>query len=430
MSQTNPTTTTQTQAQTQTGKHKNAYFYVIILYLLFLSDFVCRVGINAILPVIKEDLALTNAEVGMLSSAVLLSMSIFVLPISYFADKFSKKKLIVLMSGIWSLGTLLFGVARSFPLILLSRFGVGIGNSAYAPTSTSIVTSLFDKKQWGKVLGLYNTAMPFGLAFGSMLCGIMAERWGWRATVLTIGALSMVVCLLSLTIPETAGEKVSAKPTVPKKKVNLKTAISVILKNKSLLLVCTAMGITSLAGNIQGTFTTLFYVQDMQMTVPMAATLLGSTGLFAIVTYPFGGFLMDKWYQKDLRSRAWYPSVVCLAKAIVCGAGFYFRSVPLILFSAVIGQLAVSSGHAVNQELVPAEYKSFSYGFYVIFIQLLGAIGPVIGGIMGDIMGMQTILIGVQFIILISVVLFILAGFTYRSDFNKARKLEENLSEQ
>lgn len=422
----------QLDTQKTTAKNKNAYFYVIILYLLFLSDFVCRVGINAILPVIKEDLALTNTEVGMLSSAVLLSMSIFVLPISYLADKFSKKKLIVLMSGIWSIGTLLFGVAKSFPLILLSRFGVGIGNSAYASTSTSIVTNLFDKKQWGKVLGLYNTAMPFGLAFGSMLCGIMAERWGWRVTVLTIGAISMVICLLSLTIPETAGERQDApqKAMQQKKKINLKTAISVILKNKSLLLVCTAMGITSLAGNIQGTFTTLFYVQDMQMSVTTAATLLGSTGLFAIVTYPLGGYLMDKWYQKDLRSRAWYPSTVCLVKAIVCAAGFYFRSVPLILFSALIGQLAVSSGQVVNQELVPAEYKSFSYGFYVIFIQLLGAIGPTIGGIMGDKMGMQTILVGVQFIILISVVLFALAGFSYHKDFERARAMENNIVEQ
>lgn len=416
----------QPNTQTIMTKNKNASFYVIILYLLFLSDFVCRVGINAILPVIKEDLALTNTEVGLLSSAVLLSMSIFVLPISYFADKFSKKKMIVLMSGIWSICTLLFGIAKSFPLILLSRFGVGIGNSAYAPISTSIVTNLFDKTQWGKVLGLYNTAMPFGLAFGSMLCGIMAERWGWRVTVLTIGAISMVVCLLSLTIPETAGERqdVPQKGIPQKKKINLKTAVSVILKNKSLLLVCTAMGITSLAGNIQGTFTTLFYVQDMQMSVTTAATLLGSTGLFAIVTYPFGGYLMDKWYQKDLRSRAWYPSTVCLVKAIVCAAGFYFHNVPLILFSALIGQLAVSSGHAVNQELVPAEYKSFSYGFYVIFIQLLGAIGPTLGGIMGDKMGMQTILVGVQFIILISVVLFALAGFSYRKDFERARAME------
>lgn len=416
----------QPNTQTTMTKNKNASFYVIILYLLFLSDFVCRVGINAILPVIKEDLALTNTEVGLLSSAVLLSMSIFVLPISYFADKFSKKKMIVLMSGIWSICTLLFGIAKSFPLILLSRFGVGIGNSAYAPISTSIVTNLFDKTQWGKVLGLYNTAMPFGLAFGSMLCGIMAERWGWRVTVLTIGAISMVVCLLSLTIPETAGERqdVPQKGIPQKKKINLKTAVSVILKNKSLLLVCTAMGITSLAGNIQGTFTTLFYVQDMQMSVTTAATLLGSTGLFAIVTYPFGGYLMDKWYQKDLRSRAWYPSTVCLVKAIVCAAGFYFHNVPLILFSALIGQLAVSSGHAVNQELVPAEYKSFSYGFYVIFIQLLGAIGPTLGGIMGDKMGMQTILVGVQFIILISVVLFALAGFSYRKDFERARAME------
>ena len=46
-------------------------------------DFISRVGINAIFPVIQADLQLTDTQVGMMGSVVLLGMAVFVLPISF-----------------------------------------------------------------------------------------------------------------------------------------------------------------------------------------------------------------------------------------------------------------------------------------------------------------------------------------------------------
>ena len=55
----------------------------LILYGLFVIDFISRVGINAIFPVIQADLQLTDTQVGMMGSVVLLGMAVFVLPISF-----------------------------------------------------------------------------------------------------------------------------------------------------------------------------------------------------------------------------------------------------------------------------------------------------------------------------------------------------------
>ena len=88
------------QNQDSTAKKvgKKVYFWVAILYLLFMTDFLCRVGINAIFPTIQADLNLTDQQVGY---------------------------------------------------------------------------------KWGRILGIFNTAMPVGSAVGSLVCGALATQMGW-----------------------------------------------------------------------------------------------------------------------------------------------------------------------------------------------------------------------------------------------------------
>lgn len=421
---------------TETSKksNKRIYFYVAILYFLFMSDFICRLGVNAIFPVIQQDMNLTDPQIGMLSSVVFLSMSLFVLPISFVADKWSKKKSITLMSVIWSFGTVIFGLATSFPLMLLSRLGVGLGNSAYAPTSTSMVTSWFPKEKWGKLLGIYNTAMPLGSAIGSIICGALATQYGWRTTVGAIAIFSMITFVFSFFLPKTDSsvskepKKQSAEGTAKaaNNTVTVKSALNILLKNRSLLLVCIAAACFALTVSINQTWVVMFYVREVGLSVGLAASIFGITSLIGATMYPLGGIIMDKWYKKDIRSRVWFPALMYSLKGAICLFAFATKNIPLIIFGSVILQLAVSCGHAANQELVPSQYKSMSYGFYVVFIQGLGALGPVIAGFAVTKIGLTNMLLVTQAILFVSAFFFILAGFSYVKDFNKARAAEKS----
>lgn len=106
---------------------KKRTLFFIILYGLFMIDFISRVGINSIFPVIQADLGLTDTEVGMMGSVVLLGMAIMVLPVSFLGEKYSPKKAISLSALVWSVGTLLSGMANNFHVLLVSRFIVGTG---------------------------------------------------------------------------------------------------------------------------------------------------------------------------------------------------------------------------------------------------------------------------------------------------------------
>ena len=183
-------------------KPRKRTLFFIILYGLFIVDFISRVGINAIFPVIQADLQLNDMEVGMMGSVVLLGMAILVLPVSFLGEKYSPKKAVSLSALVWSVGTLLSGMASNFHLLLVSRFMVGAGNSAYAPLSNSMITSMYSKQQWGKKIGIYNTAMTLGMALGAIVFANLANSFGWRAAFYTVAAVSFVLTIASLLLPD------------------------------------------------------------------------------------------------------------------------------------------------------------------------------------------------------------------------------------
>lgn len=411
---------------------KKVYFWVAILYLLFMTDFLCRVGINAIFPAIQADLNLTDQQVGYMGSVVLLAMGICALPVSFIADKWSKKKMITIMSGLWSASTALFAFSSIFPLMLMGRLGVGVGNAAYAPTATSMITTWFPKEKWGRVLGFFNTAIPLGTAIGSLVCGTLATEFGWRSAVGVCAVLSFITCILSVFIPETNVQKIKkvtntiSQTAKVASKVTVKDATRVLLTNRSLVLVCLAAALFNFATGLHQTWTAMFYVREVGINVALAASILGITALIGTTAYPVGGFIMDKWYQKDIRSRVWFPAVIYSAKGLICIFAFTTKNIPLIIFSSWLLQLAVSCGHAANQELVPERYKAMSYGFYVVFIQIAGAIGPTVGGYFSGIFGLHNMMIGAQGIYFVSTFFWILAGIFYIKDFRKARE-EDNM---
>ncbi|MFR0875277.1 MAG: hypothetical protein ACLSHC_12275 [Bilophila wadsworthia] len=63
-----------------------------MLYMLFLLDFAARLGITAVFPAMQKDLGLSDSQVGVAGSAVLLGMTVFVLPFSFLADKGSARR--------------------------------------------------------------------------------------------------------------------------------------------------------------------------------------------------------------------------------------------------------------------------------------------------------------------------------------------------
>lgn len=394
--------------------------YFLLLYGLFMADFIARLGVNSILPLIQKDLSLTDVEVGSFASIVLLSMALFVLPISFYGERASRKYAITLSALVWGVGSLLSGLASSFSLLFVSRFAVGLGNSAYAPLSNSLLTSMYEKAQWGKKIGFYNTAMTFGGAIGAIYFAKLAEISSWRMAFYIIGALSIVLALSSLSLP-----KAEEKQNESKNKVNFKDAKNMLLKNKALLFMSLGAGVGIFIIQAVGAWTSIYFVRELGYSVMDSAKLIGLSALLAALGFPLGGMLLDKWYQKDKRSRLYLPMVTFCLTGVFFVSGFYLKSILFIILAQVSYVFAVTAFHAATQELVPMWFKSVSYGVYVLFIQFLGALGPLVAGIFSANFGLTTALLLLQVFWILALLFLGYASRHYLDSYDKARRLEE-----
>jgi MFS family permease len=314
------------------------------------------------------------------------------------------------------------------------RLGVGAGISAYAALSTDMLTSWYKKSSWGKVLGLYNTAMTVGGVLGMVLFAAIAQTMGWRMSFYIIGGISLVVSLLTLLLPDNkklmAEQKTQAVASegkageVQQVKLNALDTAKFLLSNKALLLMCLGAGLAVMTLNIGSTFMSIYYCDMLGVSLTVAAGYVALSTPIGLIAYPLGGAILDKWYKKDRRARMYMPMLCIALTAVVFFLGYRMVSIPLILLAGGFYNLGNTSFHTAAHELVPVWYKSVSYGIYVLFIQLLGAVGPTLGGIMVDMMGVQNALANAQVFFVISAVLLFFAGGVYIKYYNRAREAE------
>lgn len=393
--------------------------YFSILYLMFVGDFISRVGINSIFPILQKQLNITDSQLGILSGVVLLGMASFVLIISYLGEKTSKRNVIAISALIWGVGSLFSGFASGFILLVLSRFFVGIGNSAYAPLATSTLTGLYDKSKWGKVIGLFNTAMTVGGAIGGILFVKIASTFGWRAGFYFIGVVSILLSGLSLIIPDNRvkDNKNNNKNNV----VSIKNSFKSIISNKALIIMCIGAGTAIMALTAINSWMSIYLVREMNLSITTVANLISIMALLSVVGFPIGGILLDILCKKSKKSRVLFPAVCITLTGIFYFIGFYFKSIPVILFAATLYTFGGTAFHTATQELVPTQLRSISYGTYVVFIQFLGALGPIFTGAISQTFGIGIAILIVQAFFILSAIILVISSIFYIKCFEEAR---------
>src|SRR6478735_2699488 len=178
-----------------------AWYVVAVLTLANTSAFVDRQILGLLVGPIRRDLGISDAQMGILYGlAFALCYTLLGIPLGRAADRASRRVIIGVGIAAWSVMTVLCGVARSYDQLLLTRFGVAIGEAALAATALSVYT-----------LGVY-----LGAGLANLVGGLLVSRFGtapvvwpvvgevrpWQQVFVAVGLPGIVVALLMATIRE------------------------------------------------------------------------------------------------------------------------------------------------------------------------------------------------------------------------------------
>src|SRR5262249_43121975 len=120
---------------------------------------------------------------------------------AYFADTLGIKRFYVISLAIFTLASLLCGLAPNLPLLVVFRVVQGLGSAALVPLSLAMIFRAFPARERGLALGVFGVPTLVAPAIGPTLGGYLVTAVGWQAIFLLnlpVGLAGVVLALQHL----------------------------------------------------------------------------------------------------------------------------------------------------------------------------------------------------------------------------------------
>jgi len=184
-------------------KNSHPYLGLALLTGLNLFNYMDRYVLASVVPPLKIELHLSDAQIGWLASAFMIGYFATSPVFGYLGDRWQRKGLIAFGVVLWSLGTVLSGFCYQYWTLIGCRVLTGLGEASYAVLAPAWLSDLFPAQRRNNALTIFYVATPLGSALGYIVGGFALEHGGWRNGFLWAGApgLLLALALLNLTEP-------------------------------------------------------------------------------------------------------------------------------------------------------------------------------------------------------------------------------------
>jgi len=269
-----------------TSYQKFAIFVLAITMFTVVLDFMVMSPLGDIL---MKSLSLKPAHFGFAVSAYALSAGISGLLTAGFADRYDRKKLLLFFYTGFIAGTILCGIANTYPLLMGARIITGLFGGVIGSISMAIVADLFDLQHRGRVMGFMQMGFGASQVLGIPVGLYLANLWGWHAPFLWVAGMAIIIAVLIA---------IRLKPltkhlAVQQDKSAFKHLIHTIAK-KDYRIGFTATALLSLGGYMLMPFGSAFAINNLGVTQHQLPLLFMIAGISTLIIMPMIGKLSDK----------------------------------------------------------------------------------------------------------------------------------------
>jgi MFS family permease len=163
-----------------------------LLCLMYLILFVNRVSISTAAPLMKADLGLSNAQLGLAFSAFALPYALFQLIGGWIGDHFGPRFTLTVSCAIVAAATMLTGAAGGFASLFALRLALGFGEGAAFPTATRAMATWTPVGRWGFAQGITHSFSRIGNALTPALVAALLVIVSWRVSFVILGSTSLI----------------------------------------------------------------------------------------------------------------------------------------------------------------------------------------------------------------------------------------------
>jgi predicted MFS family arabinose efflux permease len=368
-----------------------------LTFALLLSDYMSRQVLSAVFPFLKAEWALTDTQLGALTSVVALTVGILAVPLSLLADRWGRARAIVAMAVVWSLATAASAVAADYGQLMLARLFIGVGEAAYGSVGLAVVLAVFPAYRRAAFTGAFMAGGSFGSVLGVALGGALAVQFGWRWSFAAMAILGLVLATLYRLLVSDAklarhrvddvavGEPVSP----PGKRAGLRTLVN----TPSVLCAYVGSGLQLFVAGALFAWLPSYLGRAYGLAPDQAAGIAAIAILLMGVGMIVCGAVTDR-LSRQLAVRKWTTALgYSAASLVLLGIGFSLApgGAQLVLLGVGVFFAAATAGPAgaMVANLTAESIRATALGTLTLANNLLGlAAGPLVVGILADRLGL------------------------------------------
>ena len=373
-----------TQNSNTSTRYNYAWFALGLLTLIYICSFVDRQIIAVLGTNIRQDLGLSNMQIGVLyGPAFSLIYAVCGLFMGRMADLFSRKRIILVGLTVWSLMTLISGFAYSFIFLVTARFFVGVSQSALSPAVYSLLADYFKPNQRATVFSIYASGIFVGVGLSFLIGGSVAQAYDWRTALYAVALPGFVLVAIGGFFLHEPERKYSKQSGIDSAR-SMVSALRYMLRKKTVILHLAGFSFLALLG-----YTLLAFIGTVFNDVFNDASYIPIYGWFMFLTgvsVNLSGWLADRFADKwGPSSRFWMAIIAALGGLPFYWFGLFAESVATAFLLIGIGNVISSSYNglaaALIQYFVTDDMRGLAGSVYLFVISIVGfGIGPPLTG--------------------------------------------------
>ncbi len=343
--------------------------------------------ISPILPIYAQSLGATLTQVGLLSSGWSISRLVFTAPIGRLSDRKGRKRIVVAGLLVYAIVSLLYSIAWNFTSLLTIRLLHGLGSAMSMPVAMAYAAELAPVGQEGRYMGSITLAMFSGMGLGPLIGGFFSDAFTLSTPFYLMGGITATSLALTVfLLPDDRQRKTRATTVRP--------SFRKVLSNRLLRASFVYRTVAALGrGSIMG-FLSIYMglpIEDGGLGLSLSATgFVLSTGQFssALLQSPFG-VLADRYNKIRL----------ILLGGVIGTLGMALLPFASNFWTVLAAQIVFTAGSGLGIPALTAiatiEGREMGLGTTMSVLDSamsLGMVaGPLISGVLGDLLGLRQV---------------------------------------
>jgi MFS transporter, AAHS family, 4-hydroxybenzoate transporter len=250
---------------------------VALCFAINMADGIDVTILSFIAPRIQQDWAIGPEVMGTLFSAGLLGMAIGGMFIAPLADRFGRRRVILVALALMSIGMLASGFATSVSQLFVMRVIVGAGIGTVLAAMAALASESAPDRHRSLAVGLVQAGYPFAAVFTGLIVAQLLPIYGWHTLLIGAGTITIALfpfawALLSDSVPGADN---------PGQPVGVRALFSPLLRGRTL----------ALWGAVFFGLMVLYFIVSWITKLAIEAGLSETDGIYAGALYNLGAFI-------------------------------------------------------------------------------------------------------------------------------------------